>query len=53
MQEIERLFRNLFSDIINRFKYNAMEAAERKVRDTINQQLERQKPKRQDQDNRE
>ncbi|MBC1238155.1 MULTISPECIES: hypothetical protein [Nostoc] len=49
MQEIERFFSNLFSSIFNRFKYSAMDATERKVKDTINQQVEqyqqRSKPK--------
>lgn len=54
MQEIERFFVNLFSSIINRFKYNAIEAVERKVRDTVNQQVDQlQKPTRQEKDDRE
>jgi len=51
MQEIGRFFGNLFSGIINRLTYDATNAAEQKVRDTVNQQLEeRQKPKPEDQD---
>ncbi len=54
MQEIERFFGNLFSSIINRFKYDAIAAAERKVKDTVNQQLDQlQKPKREEKDDRE
>ena len=54
MQEIERFFGNLFRGIINRFTNDAVTAAERKVRDTVNQQIEQlQKPKRKDQDDRE
>ncbi|WP_298910403.1 hypothetical protein [uncultured Nostoc sp.] len=55
MQEIERFFGNLFSGIINRFKYSAMDAADRKIRETIDEQVEqrRQKSKPKDQEDRE
>ncbi|MEH1854557.1 hypothetical protein [Nostoc sp.] len=55
MQEIERFFSNLFSGIINRFKYSAMDAADRKMRETIDDQVEqrRQKPKPKEQEDRE
>ncbi|MEH2452379.1 hypothetical protein [Nostoc sp.] len=55
MQEIERFFGNLFSGLINRFKYSAMDTAERKMRETIDEQIEqrRQKPKHKDQEDRE
>ncbi|MEH2171156.1 MAG: hypothetical protein V7K41_31775 [Nostoc sp.] len=55
MQEIERFFGNLFSGIINRFKYSAMDAADRKMRETIDDQIEqrRQKPKPQDREDQE
>ncbi|MBD2243934.1 hypothetical protein [Nostoc sp. FACHB-888] len=45
MQEIERFFGNLFSGIINRFKYSAMDAADRKIRETIDEQIEQRRPK--------
>ncbi|WP_392530647.1 hypothetical protein [Nostoc sp. C117] len=49
MQEIERFFGNLFSGIINRFKYSVMDATERKIKQTVDQQVEqhreRSKPK--------
>ncbi|WP_375469171.1 hypothetical protein [uncultured Nostoc sp.] len=55
MQEIERFFGNLFSSVISRFKYSAMDTAERKMRETIDEQIEqrRQKPKPKDQEDRE
>ncbi|QHG16572.1 hypothetical protein [Nostoc sp. ATCC 53789] len=54
MQEIERFFSNFFSGIINRFKYSAMDAADRKMRETIDEQVEqrRQKTKRKDEEER-
>ncbi|MHC0062759.1 hypothetical protein ACWATR_07505 [Nostoc sp. UIC 10890] len=54
MQEIERFFGNLFSGIVNRFKYSAMDAADRKMRETIDEQVEqrRHKPKPKDQEDR-
>jgi hypothetical protein len=53
MQEIERFFTNLFSGIITRFKYSAMDTAERKAREVIDQQMEqRRKPKQTDQEDR-
>ncbi|MDZ8184879.1 MAG: hypothetical protein RMX96_08510 [Nostoc sp. ChiSLP02] len=39
MQEIERFFSNLFSSIFNRFKYSAMDATERKIKETVDQQV--------------
>lgn len=46
MQEIERFFGNLFRSIVYQFQYRLTDAAERKVRETVNQQLEQlQKPK--------
>ncbi|MEH2068655.1 MAG: hypothetical protein V7K47_10920 [Nostoc sp.] len=49
MQEIERFFSNLFSSIVNRFKYSAMDATERKIKETVDQHVEqyrqRSKPK--------
>ncbi|MEH1892362.1 MAG: hypothetical protein V7K92_23895 [Nostoc sp.] len=55
MQEIERFFGNLFSSVINRFKYFAMDTAEQKMRETIDEQIKqrRQKPKPKDQEDRE
>ena len=50
IQEITRFFGNLFSSTINRLTYDATNAAEQKVRDTVNQQFERQKPKPQEED---
>ncbi|MEH1792566.1 MULTISPECIES: hypothetical protein [unclassified Nostoc] len=54
MQEIERFFSNFFSGILNRFKYSAMDAADRKMRETIDEQVEqrRQKPKPKDREDR-
>ncbi len=45
IQEITRFFGNLFSTTINRLTYDATNAAEQKVRDTVNRQFEQQKPK--------
>ncbi len=45
IQEITRFFGNMFSSLIYRLTYDATNAAEQKVRDTVNQQFERQKPK--------
>ena len=45
IQEITKFFGNLFSSTINRVTYDATNAAEQKVRHTVNQQFERQKPK--------
>ncbi|MBN3923305.1 hypothetical protein [Nostoc sp. NMS4] len=55
MQEIERFFSNFFSSIINRFKSSAMNAADRKMRETIDNQIaqRRQKPKPKDREDRE
>jgi hypothetical protein len=50
IQEITRFFGNLFSNIINRVTYDATNTAEQKVRDTVNQQFERQKRKPQEED---
>lgn len=50
MEELGRFIRNLFSGIIYQFKYRAIDAAERKVRETVNQQMARlQKPKQHEQ----
>ncbi|MEH2274592.1 MAG: hypothetical protein V7K40_07215 [Nostoc sp.] len=55
MQEIERFFSDLFRSVINRFKYFAMDTAEQKMRETIDEQIKqrRQKPKPKDQEDRE
>lgn len=55
MQEIERFFSDLFRSVINRFKYFAMDTAEQKMRETIDEQIKgrRQKPKPNDQEDRE
>ncbi|MBD2530763.1 hypothetical protein H6G97_14740 [Nostoc flagelliforme FACHB-838] len=50
MQEIERFFSNFFSGIINRFKYSAMDAADRKMRETIDDQIEQRRQKSQPKD---
>ncbi len=42
MQEIERFFTNLFSGIFNRFKYDAIEVAERKAREAIDSKVNQQ-----------
>lgn len=50
MEEIGRFIRNLFSSIIYQFRIRAMDAINRKVRETFNQLFERlQKPKKQEQ----
>lgn len=51
MEELGRIIRNLFSGIFYQFKYRAIEATERKVRETINQQIEQlEKPKQHEQE---
>ena len=50
MEEFGRFIKRLFSDIVYQFKNRAIEATERKVRETVNQQVDRlQEPKQHDQ----
>ncbi|MDZ8107960.1 MAG: hypothetical protein RM338_20385 [Nostoc sp. DedQUE12a] len=50
MQEIERFFGNLFSSILNRFKYSAMDATERKIKETVDRQVEQHRQRSQPKD---
>ncbi|MBW4615609.1 MAG: hypothetical protein KME21_20500 [Desmonostoc vinosum HA7617-LM4] len=51
MQEIERFFSNIFSSLADRFRFSATNAAEQKIRETIDQQLDqRKKPKQNEQE---
>jgi uncharacterized protein YcgL (UPF0745 family) len=50
MEELGRFIRNLLSSIVYQFKYRLTEAADRKVRETIDQQMyQLQKPKKHEQ----
>lgn len=54
MQEIERFFSNLFNSIVSRIRFTVTDAAERKIRETVDQQFDRrQRTQQNDQEDRE